>query len=68
MSGQGFQVGRESGRERSFFGAGSEVKLGGKLANHRLQDFAIGTKSALLGTLLKVSVEFQNGGIVDLFP
>jgi hypothetical protein len=40
------------------------VKFGGNLANHRLEDPTIGLKHSLLGALLKISVELEEGGVV----
>ena len=67
MSGHGFQAGRESGRERTSSAVGVKPKFFAELADDRLQDFAIGLVCALFGALLEVSVEFEDGGVVDVF-
>src|SRR5258706_3714960 len=66
--GPGLPGGERVGKGTHFFGGWSKSKLSGKLANNRFQDLAIRKKCALFGTLLEVSVEFEESSIVDLFP
>src|ERR1700758_787556 len=55
------------GERSDFFSTGTKSQLGPELAHDRTQNLAIRLEGWLFGTLLEVSVELEDGSVVNMF-